>query len=927
MAKNILIDTNILKTLVSRTTFNPYLRQIHLWQEQGDITVYYPETLKAEWNKHREEELKKISDIVRKHKNVMKVSELFDKTPDIGEPELVLADKRLQAQVFAIDQLLESAVLITDEGKAASLMWEHRKHSKAPFRKKKSSDNDAVILFATLDELSIRGERELFFFSSNHTDFAAPGNEEVIHADISARYPDIKIIYFCDLAVGMQALVGVGLSTKKKSAGAGKFFITKLFPDDTGKPLAERLVSYINNRFSDISFLPKRLFCFHTPFVVGEEFTERKIPFVLNTDNKDVYNLFIDQDILPALADKSTLVEQDISEAELTDFLRSNLVYEISYQGEKPISLVHRQRDECTCSVCVFRRLQFRKSFIMLKGIDLEPASLKKAYTFYLHGDYGKSISVLEDVVKKAESERRWITYYIAKYNLLLLGRSLKYRKTSEDLPQELLSGYRDLNLDEILMVCRKASINDILDHLHYGNFLDYARDRMKELVAKLKDQNTDQIQGYTNDTESLLEVYYETVLFAEHNFLMIDNFSDLHSLTSILLDGLFASYSCSPSLQGKFLHFTDFIVSKVIAYGKSDDIIRYKKRYGIKKIKYVSDKDSSFLVDQIKQLVDSYIFLEDWIGQNKTDGEDEIWIRYKRMFSNAVVVVSITEMPSSDIDLIALDILQFLKVQKRLHDHELAPMLSFFLTNTSLFLTEETVQKFFHTLYSMENVEYGQLLHTLANATKKRNTKLDFSAREWERFRMKYLTDIKSYLSEEKVDELLDLHYFITDENYRTEIIDFLDTKIKNCFDGNIYYSLVIKGHIRQEEKLTMQYEADILRLAEGGRKTILFDTGFYTDIYLDEFVNLSFSLDRPVSKELREALEALDNYYCWVLDIDNFDYKKFNSDWLFNHLTIYYKEKFRKSSVLRVVLKRIILESKDHNLGQLYIDLYDPL
>ncbi|WP_312390891.1 PIN domain-containing protein, partial [Chryseobacterium sp.] len=502
MAKNILIDTNILKNLVSRTEFSPYLRQIHSWQEQGDITLYYPETLKTEWNKHREEELKKINGVIREHKKVVKLSGLFGKEPDIGEPELELADKRLQAQVFTIDQLLEDAVLITNEGKAASLMWEHRKQGKAPFRNKSKSENDAVILFAALEELSERGETELFFFSANHTDFAAPGNEEVIHADISARYPNIKVIYFCDLAAGMHALVGEGLSTTKKAAGTGKFLIAKVFPDDTGKPIAERLVSYINNRFSDISFLPKRLFSFHPPFVVGEEFTERKIPFVLNTDNKDVYNFFSDHGMLPALADKSTVGELGISEAELTDFLRSNLVHEISYQGEKPISLVHGQREECTCAVCVFRRLQFRKSFTLLKEIDLEPASLKKAYTFYLHGDYGKSISVLVQVAEEAENERRWITYYIAKYNLLLLGRSLLHRKTSEDLPEALLSGYRNLNLDEILMVCRKASINDILDHLHYGNFMDYASDRMKPLSAKLKDYNTDQMQGYINDTE-----------------------------------------------------------------------------------------------------------------------------------------------------------------------------------------------------------------------------------------------------------------------------------------------------------------------------------------------------------------------------------------------------------------------------------------
>ncbi|WP_312393911.1 hypothetical protein, partial [Chryseobacterium sp.] len=279
----------------------------------------------------------------------------------------------------------------------------------------------------------------------------------------------------------------------------------------------------------------------------------------------------------------------------------------------------------------------------------------------------------------------------------------------------------------------------------------------------------------------------------------------------------------------------------------------------------------------------------------------------------------------ASDIDGIAVDILRFTKSQKRLHEYELAPLLSFFLTNTSAFLSDETLQKFLDTIYSMENQESGLVLRTLANATKKRNIKLDFSAREWEGFRRKYITDAEHFIGEEKVGDLLDLHHFIADENYRMEIIDFLHTKIKNRFDGNIYYSLVIKGHISPQEQLTIQYEADMLRLAEGGRKTRMFDKGFYADIYLDEFINLSFSLGRPVSRALKEALVALDDYYCWVLDMDNFDYKTFNSDWLFNHLTIYYKSQFRKSKRLQAILRTMVMESRDHSLGQLYIDLYD--
>lgn len=216
MAKNILIDTSSLKQLVSSIEFSGYLEQLVAWKKQYDVLIYCPATLKQEWLKHRVEEYKKIDNALKNHQKTIKASKLFSIVPEIGEAELTVADKLLRSQVEAIDRLLETAQQITDETAAAGKMWTQKKAKKAPFRRKEASDNDAVILFAVLEEITDAPASELCFFSANHTDYSAPGNEESIHPDIAELYPTASIIYFTSLSGGISQLANLGFRHQNK---------------------------------------------------------------------------------------------------------------------------------------------------------------------------------------------------------------------------------------------------------------------------------------------------------------------------------------------------------------------------------------------------------------------------------------------------------------------------------------------------------------------------------------------------------------------------------------------------------------------------------------------------------------------------------------------------------------------------------------
>lgn len=104
---HILIDTCSWIQLVSKSEISKELKQIKLWVDSGEISVFYPETLKDEWEKHREEEIKKISNSVRTQETQDK---LFRRP--VSKSQVHWAKELLASQIEDIDNILKTSELI-----------------------------------------------------------------------------------------------------------------------------------------------------------------------------------------------------------------------------------------------------------------------------------------------------------------------------------------------------------------------------------------------------------------------------------------------------------------------------------------------------------------------------------------------------------------------------------------------------------------------------------------------------------------------------------------------------------------------------------------------------------------------------------------------------------------------------------------------
>lgn len=90
-----------------------------------------------------------------------------------------------------------------------------------------------------------------------------------------------------------------------------------------------------------------------------------------------------------------------------------------------------------------------------------------------------------------------------------------------------------------------------------------------------------------------------------------------------------------------------------------------------------------------------------------------------------------------------------------------------------------------------------------------------------------------------------------------------------------------------------------------------------------LNELVNLYFSLDKDLPLALILHYKGSSPYYGWLLDMENFDYKKFKPVWTSLYATRYYlKRIFAVPQVRKAV--RDWLKTNTHEMIAKYYALY---
>lgn len=926
--KYLLIDTTTLLQLIDTNGYNNYLSELQDLLNRDEVSLITHKLIIEEWEKHKtkrrkDKERKLLFDSKNNINAKKNVNNLLPSAPTTNIDHI-------ERQIQQIEELLLNAkvVLETEEGIKNEFADRYRNRL-APFHKKLDSQQDWEIIGSVCNYCEIYGIKELYFLSHNHSDFADLTNpNRKIHKDIQDRFKNVKINYFKNYSDFFNEF-NSGLPTDLLSYQIIK---SEKFSHKATikKTILESLYYLFHDLYIEVNFIPIHILKKLYPFSKNENSNIYYGVFLLQSVNEDVIsffeNIIITDDKEFSFKDE-TLVNKIDDYKNKTEFilrrLTRNLIFNL--RGEKTHKDIHihyyNPKRSCECFVCTFNRFQFHKTFEGLTDASPDLSEkLKLAYIHYQVGNYESANRIYDEIMEVAQIEKKYILYFIAQYNKRHLGNFFSNffynKRVDQDMANKLL------NIDPLEEAVKLKSRTDynLLSFIASQEFFSDAHENIRENSQKIIDHYYLQLNGGWSSNDHVWNLITEFVkldAFLNTNHIIYDNYSNFEKLFEMVVEGLFASHAINEKQSSRFAYFDDFWMHKFIVYGKKDSILKYFNRYKLKSLKYKStgSEKGSFI-----ELMTNLLNNEQSIRNSFADFADEnnrfFEYKYNRLFENCLVMASLLELDKDRINEVSFLLLNFLESEKILHARNFNNV-KLFIEHKGRKIKDEFLFKFLNYFLKNDVAHRIEILETLIDSFTTEN----ISTLPEEMFYgiLKCCTTKDNYSN----SRFLLIKLFKKVESERKEVIKInIQTVLSEDFNFESYYLYCMHDMIPMDQFKILNWvrEFDISKKKQ--------NFGFFSDegkdylnYYLNELLNLCFKAQIDMNNQDFEKLKKIHPYYEWLLDMNSFDYSKFDSEWVLTYETSYYLKQMAKSNALKEALVSFLKENNHYKIERLLI------
>ena len=415
----LLIDTSILRRLVSKDSVSEYLLQLDFSVKRKEIVLLFPEALQQEWQKHRQMVLKEIADELKDWRaNLKRQQTVNHMMADFTEQQFAELGKKLHSQVYLLDELMESyAVQLPETNEIDLAILRRHKEKKAPFHiPGKDNFNDAKLLFYPVNYVQQIGANELHLVSGNTKDFAiVEQGHFVLHPDIKSLFANTIIHFNDNIDKSFGQLLGDGLAKREKGKAQtqGQQKIKNVILVDQSLPVLDQLFEYLDKRFGELVVIPKEIFGEHYPFITNSVFVFMHRPFTIITDNPAVYQLLTTVKIEngEVVDDENNFVKVPADKEKMIvvfKYLYQNFIYKVAFEHGNGVPIHFQQENlPCNCMECLMNNFQFGELMTKLYDDTEKPIEqtvqqrMNLAYSFYKIGDFIQAAEKYEQILNE----------------------------------------------------------------------------------------------------------------------------------------------------------------------------------------------------------------------------------------------------------------------------------------------------------------------------------------------------------------------------------------------------------------------------------------------------------------------------------------------------------------------------------------------
>lgn len=725
-----------------------------------------------------------------------------------------------------------------------------------------------------------------------------------------------------------------GLERRRELENKIDFVPITLSTKDENKSIFDSLFDLTEN-FSPLVVLPPHLFSSIYPISIDSNSYISGTS--LYTDNDELYTLF---DSFEIKGNNIVLKENnqfgfEIDESKLKQVVR---FFQINYiehlyllDSRKSPICIHKIKTQdpiCECGVCLFDRIEWEKGFGKVNEDTAEDnevyEAIKNAYVQYQYGNLKAAFNKFKNLAIQLNSKQKFVGYFICSYNLSKLFITIKRHYWQEDR-REIIDYLKEVDLDNILWELRPnltVEVFQLLKWIKEDKFIYSRFWNLEDIVPNtIKHFISDQKGGWSSHNQSyrLLVQLARLKGFIDFNLVLYDNFSEVTDLVNKAFEGFVALYSINNKLSSRYENFDNLIVRLILHYGDYEVVDRHINRYNVNQIKFSSEKDEISFYKRIINFFEAKEIIMGIVGADKNNTNSFYRQKVNRLFKNILLILTRFEFDVSRLNDCVTQLISFISESSFINP------VNFRFINPLIRLKGDafTEEKLQHLLFLTFEVKTFKNIDRLAltNLIKSKNVKyflnLDSLVNPSELMNVEGL-NLKIGLSD--LILIQDLLAEKDKNNLKDSIKEELDLK----FNPDLYYDAVINDIIDYE----FYFEKYLFSVAQSNKgetfREIFAGIKDYQNYRLDQLINLAFKLDLDLKEERFQTLHGSIPYYEWLMNLDTFDYSKFDVYWIMVHPTIYYLEKFKKHTKIRLAIKEAMNKKFIDGVAKIYFKYF---
>lgn len=333
--------------------------------------------------------------------------------------------------------------------------------------------------------------------------------------------------------------------------------------------------------------------------------------------------------------------------------------------------------------------------------------------------------------------------------------------------------------------------------------------------------------------------------------------------------------------------------------------------KYNIKKIVV----DEHFEIQKrINELVLNLIDSNECLGSLKGLFKP---IKIEKILNKILIITSLLDINFDEKDLIVSSIIKLSKILENKNNIPHDELVNFIEQNEDK-ISKERIKNILDLFFYDDYNRYGFGRSINIYAEKCTQTELEVFIKNI--LKIKNLEEIEIDFENEYFRSLF-YSFTLLDKDFKENIKFKIIESLKKEFDDELYGYSIVYDLIDFDKELFKKYMSTVPDMSKDGKENFW---GVYDNIRLSQIINLAFKYNLVFDEELKSLLnksnEKYFEYYRWLMDIDNYDYSKFDPYWILEYKTTHYFNRFRKSQKLKEELYKCLSENYIEGVAKIY-------